>query len=902
MNTREGRKRELLDLERREAIGECMKLNSAYKPPSGFKPVTKEAKLYIPAKEHPGYNFIGLILGPRGNTQKRMESETGAKITIRGKGAVKEGKMQTGRNGKDVDGAFEELHVHISADSFEKVDAAVAIIEPLLTPVDEDRNMHKMKQLRELAEMNGTLNDFTRVCSVCGEAGHREWQCSKDKLQNFQANVTCQICGDGGHPTIDCPLKSSGQGMTFDKEYLNFLEEVGTGLQSVGTSTKGDHPSEANISQPMLLTTSGAQPVPPRWIAPAIGTEPLGSSASRGPPDGASLVGVVPRFPNPAGFQGMFPNPPGSPGLFPTPPGFPNPPGFQGMNSFLPRFSQSGAMPSGFLRGQPFPGPAFPHRGQVSAPPAGLASDMRPPGPPIVPTGMPPPPSTPGQTQASVSANEGTIRGSQSVSSTQVENERKYILNAMSVVSSMAAAPSLSSSMTPFPGAALPGASNIPPAFVSSTVHPLPSFSPVATLAQPVPPTSTSNPASARPVLPLAPLHMVVPPPVIHPMRPVLPSIRPVPPSVGPMGSIAAQGPSLAGGPGQGFSNGIPSFGGIINDALPSGNSSFARPPQPLPGGPTGRGQGQYPGPPPSPQQLASTLPLPRPFPPLSSPPLPTPIRVSVPDPMQGQTITRTSPGLFPSSMSPSFSPILPRTPQSQSVVNPNNQSAAQPFSHSSPRPMFPPLLGAQIRPINPLNTMPSIGGNSLLASSSHHTGASQQNILRQPQELPRPSILLNTQLSQQGNAFPRAEFHDLRHPGAQLRAEFRNPGLHQPGILVSPSSILGSPGFNMNRPPAQMPPQEALNRGLSSNFSRPAAPTNPMPILAGSTGAVNASWDGSLPYMRPRQLQGQSGMVVNKSWNADPHLRPQLLNVPMRQTAEVDPEYEKLMASVGVL
>lgn len=35
----------------------------------------------------------------------------------------------------------------------------------------------------------GTLNDYAQVCSLCGEAGHREWQCSKDKLQTFQANV-----------------------------------------------------------------------------------------------------------------------------------------------------------------------------------------------------------------------------------------------------------------------------------------------------------------------------------------------------------------------------------------------------------------------------------------------------------------------------------------------------------------------------------------------------------------------------------------------------------------------------------------------------------------------------------------------------------------------------------------
>lgn len=35
-----------------------------------------EEKIYIPERMYPGYNFMGLIIGPRGNTQKRMEKET----------------------------------------------------------------------------------------------------------------------------------------------------------------------------------------------------------------------------------------------------------------------------------------------------------------------------------------------------------------------------------------------------------------------------------------------------------------------------------------------------------------------------------------------------------------------------------------------------------------------------------------------------------------------------------------------------------------------------------------------------------------------------------------------------------------------------------------------------------
>ncbi|CAM6010178.1 unnamed protein product [Sphagnum balticum] len=283
INTREGRRREQMEIERREAIGECMLLNPSYKPPAGYKPVYKEAKLFIPVKDYPGYNFIGLILGPRGNTQKRMEAETGTKIAIRGKGAVKEGKQVGRRDIKDAEGAFEDLHVHITADTIEKVEAAVALIEPLLTPVDEDRNTHKRKQLRELAEMNGTMRDFAKACAVCGETGHREWQCDKDKLVTFQSKVSCQICGDGGHPTIDCPRKHSGtdlgQGKVLDKEYLSFLEELNDGLGAAASA-----PPPATFSAKMPLPSSQA-PV----IAPAHSIRP--SVGPQGPPFVAISMG-----------------------------------------------------------------------------------------------------------------------------------------------------------------------------------------------------------------------------------------------------------------------------------------------------------------------------------------------------------------------------------------------------------------------------------------------------------------------------------------------------------------------------------------------------------------------------------------------------------------------------------
>ncbi|KAJ1384596.1 Splicing factor 1, helix-hairpin domain [Sesbania bispinosa] len=100
-------------------------------------------KLYIPMKEYPGYNFIGLIIGPRGNTQKRMEKETGAKIVIRGKGSVKEGRLQQKRDLKPDPSENEDLHVLVEAETQESLDAAAGMVEKLLQPVDEVLNEHK---------------------------------------------------------------------------------------------------------------------------------------------------------------------------------------------------------------------------------------------------------------------------------------------------------------------------------------------------------------------------------------------------------------------------------------------------------------------------------------------------------------------------------------------------------------------------------------------------------------------------------------------------------------------------------------------------------------------------------------------------------------------------------------
>ena len=217
-NTREQRIWDTWDAERREVVHETLRCDPLYKPPHGHRPLVKELRLYIPHKENPGYNFIGLIIGPRGNTQKRLQQETGARIAIRGRGSEKEGQKVKFSEGQDDD-----LHVHISADTIEKVDKAARLIYPLLTPLDEEHNVHKQRQLRELAEINGTFKDVSKLQEMLIQEEQNatmyklsdELQVKVDKMyeRDVAAKLAAESAGAGAEPAMD-------------DEYENFLSEL----------------------------------------------------------------------------------------------------------------------------------------------------------------------------------------------------------------------------------------------------------------------------------------------------------------------------------------------------------------------------------------------------------------------------------------------------------------------------------------------------------------------------------------------------------------------------------------------------------------------------------------------------------------------------------------------------
>ncbi|ONK61754.1 uncharacterized protein A4U43_C08F33230 [Asparagus officinalis] len=144
--------------------GMSMDWQGAPASPSSYF-VKKILRLEIPVDSYPNFNFVGRLLGPRGNSLKRVEASTGCRVYIRGKGSIKDpGKEDKLRGRPGYEHLNDQLHILIEAELpanivDTRLRQAQEIIEELLKPVDESQDYYKRQQLRELAMLNSGLRE-----------------------------------------------------------------------------------------------------------------------------------------------------------------------------------------------------------------------------------------------------------------------------------------------------------------------------------------------------------------------------------------------------------------------------------------------------------------------------------------------------------------------------------------------------------------------------------------------------------------------------------------------------------------------------------------------------------------------------------------------------------------------
>ncbi|KAL8437494.1 hypothetical protein ACSSS7_000876 [Eimeria intestinalis] len=287
VNTRDVRVRTAMQNEMQRLCEFMVNNLEGFTPPPDYRPTKKVRRIEFPHEkgggimvdlcviarffQYPDYNFMGIIIGPRGCNHKRLEAESGCTISVRGRGTQKEGK----RDHQTDEEACMPMHVHIMGDTDEAVEVsshhprldlspasglqqhsyqmglhsseritlffflcfvlqrAVALVEPLLDPLHPAHEEFKRRGLEQLALVNGVnYSDLDqRRCAICQALGHLGVSPNKPvnsrSLQGYKlitglnGNLKfcikskyaclslqrCAICGDLGHVTMDCKMR-----------------------------------------------------------------------------------------------------------------------------------------------------------------------------------------------------------------------------------------------------------------------------------------------------------------------------------------------------------------------------------------------------------------------------------------------------------------------------------------------------------------------------------------------------------------------------------------------------------------------------------------------------------------------------------------------------------------------
>jgi len=273
MNTRYERTKAKLTNMRNNAITKLKSLDPTYQPPSNYsyKNANLEDKIDVPQDEYPQYNFMGLLLGPRGNSLLKIKEKYKCQIIVKGKGSVKDNMTGIKRDGTKYEDLNEKMYVHITGKTAEAVRACSDHIRELIHEQIENPDGEKMVALRaahmhELAVLNGTVRDIDMKCLNCGREGHKSWQCGDS--DNVTAATVCSSCGGVGHLTKDCKQRRPGEiwnqsqgGAELDEEYEAFLEDMGIGKKKKAKAADGPYvpPMGNSSTRPTVGAGSSGQ-------------------------------------------------------------------------------------------------------------------------------------------------------------------------------------------------------------------------------------------------------------------------------------------------------------------------------------------------------------------------------------------------------------------------------------------------------------------------------------------------------------------------------------------------------------------------------------------------------------------------------------------------------------------
>ncbi|XP_075167167.1 uncharacterized protein LOC142239271 [Haematobia irritans] len=139
------------------------------------RPVKVAVKVAVPVRDHPKFNFVGKLLGPKGNSMKRLQEETMCKMAVLGRGSMRDRKKEEelrGSGDSRYAHLFEDLHVEIStfaapAEAHARIAYALAEVRRFLVPDYHDdirqEQMWEMQALTTTTNVNGNSSSSNSI-------------------------------------------------------------------------------------------------------------------------------------------------------------------------------------------------------------------------------------------------------------------------------------------------------------------------------------------------------------------------------------------------------------------------------------------------------------------------------------------------------------------------------------------------------------------------------------------------------------------------------------------------------------------------------------------------------------------------------------------------------------------
>ena len=147
--------------------------------------IVMRKKVYVPQRENPAVNYIGLILGPRGSTIKHLQESTGANIYLRGRGSSK-----TGENEDDDD-----LHVLIVSSSEDALKKAERSVKDIIFDTSKQADL-KGRQLNQLSSSRREMGSGANSMPLGGQ--RRDLSGSETVPVEIPGDCVGAIIGKGG--------------------------------------------------------------------------------------------------------------------------------------------------------------------------------------------------------------------------------------------------------------------------------------------------------------------------------------------------------------------------------------------------------------------------------------------------------------------------------------------------------------------------------------------------------------------------------------------------------------------------------------------------------------------------------------------------------------------------------